>query len=246
MVIYMDIHSNMVMRDVVFKWLEYMGFEIILLEIIRASYKRLDSGIKFTLGENNGIISANTILNLLYDLSGETVDNEEKKYPIIRIRFEDLKLYPRQILKKLCNILGIQWNDIFLETTFAGKESVYISNGERITGFYLKPVYHTYDEYFDAFDKFRLDLIFRKKNKAYNYSYTDRNKYPPLEEIGKLFSFPFSIEKYISFNNEKDKIKFRNKIGFLCIQLLILEESIGKYAGHFQFGPYLALEDGIW
>ena len=142
--------------------------------------------------------------------------------------------------------MGIQWNDIFLETTFAGKESVYISNGERITGFYLKPVYHTYDEYFDAFDKFRLDLIFRKKNKAYNYSYTDRNKYPPLEEIGKLFSFPFSIEKYISFNNEKDKIKFRNKIGFLCIQLLILEESIDKYAGHFQFGPYLALEDGIW
>lgn len=41
LVIYMDIHSNMIMEDVVFSWLDWMGFEIVLLEMIRNPYKRV-------------------------------------------------------------------------------------------------------------------------------------------------------------------------------------------------------------
>ena len=242
MIIYMDIHWNVIMRNSIFSWLEGMGFEIILLEMVRNPYKRLGSGIKYTLGENGGIIFAGTFLNLLYECSGDRLDKEEQGYPVIRIRFEDLKLYPRQILGELCGRLGISWSDTLLETTLGGNTSTYFSNGDRITGFDLKPVYYSYDEYFDAFDKFRLDLIFGEKNRAYGYSFVDRNKYLlAFKELGSLFDLPFCIEKYISFIDESDRLRFRNKLKLLCMQLLYLEEEKDKYSKHFQFGSYLKI-----
>ncbi|HBI59635.1 MAG TPA: hypothetical protein DDY31_00230 [Lachnospiraceae bacterium] len=243
LIIYMDIHSGMRMRNSMFIWFEKMGFEIILLELIRDPLKRLGSAIKYTLGIRQGIIGSNTILNLLYMLAIEAVDDVESQYPIIRIRFEDLKKYPKQILGKLCGMIGIPWSDSLLRTTFGGQESVYVSNGDQVTGFDLKPVYYSYDEYFDAFDKFRLDLIFREKNRAYGYLFVDRDKYPvELESLGKLFAFPFLFEKFIDFKGEADRKQFRRKMELLCTQLLFLEDEKEKYAGHFQFGDYLKVE----
>ena len=221
-----------------------MGFEVILLEMLRNPYKRFGSAIKWERGINQGTINSSIIYFLLYMMSGSTMDEIERKYDIIRIRFEDLKTNPKKILEKLCHILGIPWSNTLLQTTLSGKESVYVSNGENITGFDLKPVYHTYDEYFDAFDKFRLDLLFREKSKAYGYSYIDRGKYPgTFEEMAGLFCIPFCFEKYISFKDEADKARFHKKMELLCTQLLILEENKDKYPEHFQFGSYLELGD---
>lgn len=243
-IIYMDIHENMIMRNSIFKWLEQMGFEVILLEMLRNPYKRFGSAIKWERGINQGTINSSIIYFLLYMMSGSTMDEIERKYDIIRIRFEDLKTNPEQILEKLCHILEIPWSNTLLQTTLSGKESVYVSNGEKITGFDLKPVYHTYDEYFDTFDKFRLDLLFREKSKAYGYSYIDRDKYPgTFEEMAGLFRIPFCFEKYISFKDEADKARFHKKMELLCTQLLILEENKDKYPEYFQFGSYLELGD---
>lgn len=242
-IVYMDLHWNIVMRDSVFSWVHEMGFEIVMLEMVRNPYKRLGSGIKYTIGRNHGKISAGTFFNLLYECSGEVIDKEEQNYPVIRIRFEDLKLYPKLVLGRLCKVLGISWSDTLLETTLGGKESTYISNGDRVTGFDLRPVYYSYDEYFDAFDKFRLDLLFREKNRAYGYSFVDRDKYPmELKCLGTLFAFPFCIENYIEFKGEADRKLFRRKLELLCTQILLLEEEKGKYAWHFQFGDYLKVE----
>lgn len=244
-IIYMDLHSNMLMRDSVFSWLEQMGFEVILLEMIRTPFKRLGSAIKWSLYSSGQYvpIHSNTVFKLLHEISGENIDEEELKYPIIRIRFEDLKMYPRQVLKKLCNRLDIPWSDILLKTTDAGEKSVYTVKDEYITGFDLKPVFYTYDEFFDAFDKFRLDLIFREKNKAYDYSYVEKIKYPiSLEEIGRLFEFPFCFEKFMYFSDKKEREKYSKRMKQLCTQLLYLEENKEKYAEHFRFGNYLEVE----
>ncbi|RKI43205.1 hypothetical protein D7V96_04260 [bacterium D16-59] len=243
LVIYMDIHSNMVMRDVVFSWLDWMGFEVVLLEMIRSPYKRLGSNIKAILAYYEHLTPAN-ILGLLEAFSEERVEQSERKYDLIRIRFEDLKMYPKIILSKLCQIVGISWDDSLLETTSDGKESAYIINGSSVTGFDLKPVYHPYEEYFDAFDRFRLDLFFREKNKAYGYSYVDREKYwMSLDEFGKLFEIPFQFEKFMLFQDEAGRKNYHVRLGELCMQILYMEENKEKYAQYFQFGDYLSLED---
>ncbi len=241
-VIYMDIHSNMIMRDTTFSWLSWMGFEIVLLEMIREPYKRLGSNIKYIMDYEK--LTSGIVLGLLYGMSGETVDKSEKQYPLVRIRFEDLKMYPKIILSKLCQIMEIPWDDSLLETTMGGKESVYIANGERVTGYDLKSVYHPYEEYFDAFDKFRLALLFREKNKAYGYSYVDKNKYwMSLEGFGKLFEIPFQFENFMFFQDEIERKNYHEKIGVLCTQILYMEENKEKYAGYFQFGKYLEAEE---
>ncbi|HBI59636.1 MAG TPA: hypothetical protein DDY31_00235 [Lachnospiraceae bacterium] len=245
-VIYLDPHANELMRDSILSWLEQMGFEIIILEMIRAPFKRLGSGIKFQLHllkDQNKLVSPYKMFRLLHMMSGELFYKKELEYQLVRIRFEDLKMYPRQILGKLCEILGIPWSDTLLETTQAGKKSVYAINGDCITGFDLKPVYYTYDEFFDSFDKFRLDLIFREKSKAYGYSYVDKDKYPmSLEELGKLFELPFRFEQFLCFGSEHERERYHQRMRKLCTQLLYLEENKEKYAGHFQFGDYLRVE----
>lgn len=245
-VIYMDPHANELMRDSILTWLEQMGFEVILLEMIRTPFKRLGSAIKFELHllkTQNKLVKPYKIFRLLYMMSGEILYQKELEHQLVRIRFEDLKMYPQQILIKLCNILGISWSDTLLETTEAGKESVYAVNGDYITGFDLKPVYYTYDEFFDAFDKFRLDLIFREKNKAYGYSYVDKKKYPiSLEKLVKLFELPFRFEQFMCFEDEVERERYHKRMGKLCTQLLYLEENKEKYAGHFQFGDYLRVD----
>lgn len=242
LVIYMDIHSNMIMRDVVLSWLEWMGFEIVLLEMIRNPYKRLGSNIKAILAY--GKLTPEIVLGLLNIMSKEIVEKSERKYDLIRIRFEDLKMYPKTILGKLCQIVGIPWDDSLLKTTMDGKESVYTINGNSVTGFDLKPVYHPYEEYFDAFDKFRLALLFREKNKAYGYSYVDRDKYwMSLEGFGKLFEIPFQFENFMFFQDETERKNYHEKMGALCTQILYMEENKEKYARYFQFGKYLSVED---
>ncbi len=242
MIIYMDIHSNMIMENSIFSCLEQMGFEIILLEMIRNPIKRLGSCIKYSLGEHT--ISSIDILNNINWMFGEYFDKSEKIYKIIRIRFEDIKLYPKQITEKLCEILEIPWNDALLTTTISGENYAYVSNGEIITGFNLKPVYYSYDEYFDEFDKLRLALIFREKNKAYGYSYLSSNKIVHAGlDIDKIFNIPFLFENFIKFKDGYDRKRFRYRLQILSKHILYLESNMDKYKEGFQFGEYLMVKD---
>lgn len=241
LIIYMDIHSNMIMRDSIFSWLDKMEFSIVLLEIIRLPYKRLGSMIKYVLGEQH-MITSNWILNALHMCSCETIDETEKKYPIIRIRFEDVKMFPKEVLGKMCNLLEIAWSDTLMETTLEGNKSTFITNDERVTGFDLKPVYNSYDDYFDYFDKFRLDCIFREKNKAYGYPFTTKDKYPvSINELEKIFLTPFRFEQYMSFKDDTDIKTFHKKLQMLAGRILYLEENTDIYNEYFQFGQYLKI-----
>lgn len=97
LIVYMDIHYYMILRDCMFLWLEGMGFEVILLEMIRNSYVRLGSIMRYILGvvnQGKGKISNVQLLSLIPTFTGEELDVSERKYPIIRLRFEDVKLFP--------------------------------------------------------------------------------------------------------------------------------------------------------
>lgn len=238
-VIYMDIHSNDELHDTILCWLESMGFEIILIEMIRKPYMRLCSRIKYTLGRD-GFISPFEMLDCVELMSTELFSEEEKTKKIIRIRFEDLKQYPVQILRKLCEEIGLQWSDTLLETTLGGKESTYVANGQKTTGFDLKPVYYPYEEYFNSFDKFRLDMVFSEKNKAYQYSYIENQAdIASICDIGALFDLPFKNERVIRFDDDMQRLNYRKELKRLCLQMIFIQKNKEHYSNMFCFGKYL-------
>lgn len=157
----------------------------------------------------------------------------------VRLRFEDLKLYPDKMLHRLCQLLGIEWDDSLLTTTYSFKKR----DGE-VSGFGIKPVYYPYEECMDAFDKYRLDLVFHKTSKAYGYSFVEKSKIPfTMEEINKLFLLPFKFESNMEFSTEEEGIKYKKRFRLLCSAFLKIQETADEYTGWYNFGKYLKAGD---
>lgn len=240
-IIFLDIHDSMEALDEQLEWLSNMGFEVTLLEAIRKPYMKLGSYFK-TVGK----IKATNLYKILLYFGHENHSRVERQrgYQTIRYRFEDLKLYPKIILEQLCDCMGIPWNDSLLETTFCGKPSIFTNKGEVVEGFSLKPIWYPYEEYFDAFDLFRLDILFRERSKAYGYSYVLPEKYPlPDNAMVQLFRLPYKFEEYMDFKSEEEKEIFHNRMVLLAKNLMNIDEMKEEYKNLFQFGPYLKVEN---
>lgn len=242
-VVYMDIHSGELICDGVLSWLKAMGFQVMLIEMIRRPYMRLGSAIRYTIRDGMALPQS-MISGVLPMMAMETISNVERQFPIIRLRFEDVKLYPADILKKLCFILEIPWPDTLINQVGNSLVGNYVVSDNVVKGFNTKPVYYSYDEYFDAFDKFRLDMIFREKNKAYGYSYVEEDKYPVrlAEDLESFFQIPFHFEKYIKFQNDGEKEGFRKKLAVLCLHLLDMQRHKSAYPFYYNFGDYITPE----
>lgn len=244
-VIYVDIHASCVIPEtycMTVRWLERLGFEVILIQMIRRPYAL--SGSVMKLHRALGDFKADTAVSCLLFAAYEIMYNELSRLKILRLRFEDVKQYPEIVLRKLCRELQILWDENMLETTSAGKISKCIIGNEETTGYDMKPVWYSYDEYFDSFDKFRLDILYREKCKAYDYSYVSEEKYPmPIDELIELFSIPFQFEKYIYFENEEDRYKYRKRLKDQCKKIIHWYENGEHKHDLFCYGPYLKVND---
>ncbi|MCM1237314.1 MAG: sulfotransferase [Ruminococcus flavefaciens] len=119
------------------------------------------------------------------------------------VRFEDVKLHPRNELLKICDRLDISWSDTMLDTTRNG--SVFEWNG--ISGFDLKPVFNKYEEYLSEFDRFRISLISSVYQKKYGYTYADYTQFT-RKELQEMFLKEFRFQKEIQFVQQKDRMTY--------------------------------------
>lgn len=239
-IIFMDVHDGSVEQEYLL-WLKDMGFEVTLLEAIRNPILKLGSFFRMWKGKE---IRPDNLFRQLNYLGHETLSDVEQQLPILRYRFEDLKLYPKVILGKICEQMGIPWNDVLLDATFLGKESTFrTSAGEKTKGFSLKQVWYPYEEYFNPFDKFRLDLLFRERCAAYDYSCTLPDKYPCDEkEMISWFELPFSFEKEMTFSSEEELLDYRKDFRILAEKLVSMYYEKEKYPNLFCFGEYLKVD----
>ena len=100
-----------------------------------------------------------------------------------QIRFEDIKLHPREELLNICNI---PWSDTMLCTTNRGKPWGYKG---MVYDFDLKPVLNRYEEYLSEFDHFKISLISSPYQKKYGYSYENCN-FPAKRKEKPILSDP--------------------------------------------------------
>lgn len=107
-----------------------------------------------------------------------------------KMRFEDIKLKPREKLMEICNLLGIAWSDNMLQTTAAGKPSTYRGSVD----FDLKAVFNQYADYLSEFDRFRVSIASSPYQKRYGFAYGNCLIFS-RRELQEMFLKPFLFEE---------------------------------------------------
>ena len=185
-----------------FKYKRRVGIVRSPLATLGSTINRVSKDIKFTI-----------ILNYMHkNTYGRRVRESNPEFPVsAHVRFEDLKLYPRETTEKLCEFLRIPWSETCLHITTNGEDSGIVDG---TAGFDTKPVYNPHLEYMSTLDYYRIELLNAKNFQVWGYKlkYYDGTKYSP-EDLEKLFAIPFKIEtmelnpkKWLGWPNQ-DEIK---------------------------------------
>lgn len=135
---------------------------------------------------------------LLYSLEVRFAMDDDRLHLWRAIRFEDLKLYPKETLRALCEFCFIPWDEELLYTTVNGNK---LGAFHGSVGFDTAPVYRRHDEKFGAFDRFRAELLGPQFDEwGYIYHHYDSVVYN-REAILKMMELPFKWEREVNQNN---------------------------------------------
>lgn len=126
-------------------------------------------------------------------------DNVQVRYhhwTEFKMRFEDIKLHPRETLGKLCSRLGIAWSDSMLRTTRNGEQPLAYRGS---ADFDLKAVFNRYEDFLSEFDRFRVSITSGLYQKRFGYPYESCLNFS-RRELQELFLKPFLFEKVFGEN----------------------------------------------
>lgn len=186
------------------KWLGTENMPCDIINVVRNSFMRNGSHIKGCLEMNWGRKAH------VCQIAVRCPKMNDKGYHYCKrliVRFEDLKLSPREKLQKLCEEWEIPWSETLMQTTKNGKKKVYNNGRKEIKDFDLTPVYNAYDEYFSEFDKFRISILCLPWQKSYGYPYVDLMNFS-RKELQELFLKSFRIMDKLCFDSEKTRFFF--------------------------------------
>lgn len=168
-------------------WLGEGSTHCDIINVVRNICMQSGTGIKCSLDQG---------MRGVYNIALNYPSIEKKIYEKcdrMTIRFEDLKCNPKETLLEICNRWGIRWSDTLMETTHTGKRAVYADAVHKVTGFDLEPVYNTYEQFFSAFDRFRLMLISAPWQRKYGYPYVELLQFS-RKELQEMFLKGFRFE----------------------------------------------------
>lgn len=195
------------------KWLEDESILGNTIKIFRNSIVQMGSCMNY-------LISTNSDFNLLRRCLEQLAINksyESADWKEFIIRFEDLKIAPTKTTSDICEKIGIKWNKSLLQTTRGGKKSYYFDAST--TGFELRPVYDSYEDYLSSFDRFRISVINAYAQKKYGYVYLNSTIFS-RKELQEMFLKDFRFHEQIKFNEcEKEFFCKQSVFHLLCIRL---------------------------
>lgn len=152
-------------------------------------------------------ISTNIVIKTIEEEGGECHETQENCYRYwkeIGLRFEDLKMHPREKLLEICEAVGLSWSDTMLQTTEHGKAYVYQG---RVKDFDLYPVFNRYEQYLSEFDHFRVAIIIAAYQKKHGYFYENCMEFARTE-LQEMFLKEFYFQKTLIFENKTDKVRY--------------------------------------
>lgn len=172
------------------KWLGAEEVTCDIINVVRNSLPQKGSRLKTSTCIKEGVKGA------CFTALRCTVPLDQKEYEKsgrLVVRFEDLKCNPREMLENICGRWDIAWSDTLLQTTRKGQECVYRDIMSAVSGFDLRPVYNTYENFFSEFDRLRMmltDVLWQKK---YGYPYVEPNQFT-RRELQEMFLKELRLE----------------------------------------------------
>lgn len=108
-------------------------------------------------------------------------------------RFEDLKTYPEETCRALCETLNVPYDPDMLNT----EEEMQGKDGEAsVRGFDTAPLHRNIDAIYSRFDQCRLQIFFDSMLRHFGYPTFDFEECPMDDnDVAFLFKFPFKPEK---------------------------------------------------
>ena len=207
-VIYFDPHHFLVTkRTCLAEWLESDTINVQMITLRRDGITNICSAGRWT-AKAYGLSMSEAVMSLenVIWLEKKFLGIECIKYQYCRrfeVRFEDLKLHPKEELGKICERIEVPWDDRLLHTTYLGESS----NLQGIRDFDLKPVFNTYREYLSEFDRFRLYLLRGAYQKRYGYSYESCLKFSRVK-LRELFVKEFFIQSKLQFASAERRAEY--------------------------------------
>ena len=117
------------------------------------------------------------------------------KHKYFVAKFEDCKIKPNDMFRKICSQLCIPFQEKMLYSEAPESGNI---EGENIKGMDLLPLNRRIDHIFSSFDKLRLDIIYAQMAEHYGYEYFDFAEHDLTdEEIDSLLLKPLRIEQYL-------------------------------------------------
>ncbi|MEO5371559.1 MAG: sulfotransferase [Magnetococcus sp. DMHC-1] len=145
--------------------------DTIFLHMIREPLQTLNSFFKHTYVHEKYRPKFKTFAWVLSTiLLGGTPANNEYKDRSRAVRLEDLKANPRSTMERVCQWIGIPWDDILLQSTINGKQFWFpTTEGKRLQGFEKDHLHQDNTKYFTWLDRFRLHVILAEKRRLWGY-----------------------------------------------------------------------------
>lgn len=107
-----------------------------------------------------------------------------------KLRFEDIKVYSKDTLMKVCEWLGISWSDSMMKTTELGEACSYRGSLD----FDLQPVFKKSEDFLSEFDRLRISIACSPYQKKYGYTYENCMKFS-RKELQEMFLKSFFFEE---------------------------------------------------
>lgn len=161
----------------------------IILTSMREPIRTLYSSYK------KGLLGWNEFQTKFFIASDYQLDlflNEEFQDNYYGYRFEDLKLYPLEQLKSICQVLNIPVDENMLDAK-APHEKI---DGTVVEGFDMGALKGDMSQILSDFDQMRLKIYYEPILKYYGYDTFDLEEYPlTMNEVAQLFHYPFRFER---------------------------------------------------
>lgn len=186
------------------KWLSEIADDWFIIKLVRNYCIKTGSLMKYFWNKygSDGINRNKTLLYFhmanLYSYIFVREDTNNRK--VIEIKFEDLKCEPKRELLAFCEAIGIAWSDTLLATTLHGNTVAY----GNISGFDVKPVHNTNDDYFSIFDHFRISVLAAFWQKRYGYPFVSCLEFS-RRELQEIFMKEFRFEDRFMYRDEQEK-----------------------------------------
>lgn len=193
MVIYWDPHY--LPREKLEECVKWLGTEEVhcdIINMVRNAIQLNGSRLKRPSFIKTGVRDAYNVIATASRCSPEIKKYEQSDRTIIK--FEDLKCNPREILEKICSKWDLPWSDTLMYTTQNGEQNIYYNRMENISGFDLRPVYNTYENFFSEFDRLRQMIIDAPWQKKYGYPYVEIEQFT-RREMQEMLLKEFRFEK---------------------------------------------------